>query len=117
MRILACGGRDYLNVKRIHEALSAVHRKHGISVLIHGAAAGADTIAGHWALLHGIDVEEYPADWERYGRRAGPIRNRQMVKLGRPDAVVAFRGGPGTADMVVHALACGLKVWQVDGKL
>ena len=114
MRILVCGGRDYLNVGRIHDALDAVRRKHGIEVLIHGAASGADTIAGSWAMLNGVEVEQYPADWERHGRRAGPIRNRQMVELGRPDAVVAFPGGSGTRDMVEYATFCGIRVWEVD---
>lgn len=68
-------------------------------VLIHGYAPGVDTLADDWGVSHWVKTRRYPADLEKYGRSAGPIRNRQMVKEGRPHLVVAFHGGQGTADM------------------
>ena len=58
----------------------------------------------------------YPAQWDVYGRRAGPIRNQEMIDEGKPDGVVAFPGGKGTADMVRRAEAAGLKVWFPCGR-
>ena len=82
------------------------------SVVIHGGARGADISADVCALAFGIDVEVYPADWAKHGKAAGPIRNAQMLREGRPDAVLAFPGGRGTADMVRRAKRAGVPVWE-----
>lgn len=87
--------------------LAAVERP---SVVIHGGARGADSLAGEVATKAGVPVEVYPAQWEKHGRRAGPIRNQQMLDEGRPDVVLAMPGGVGTADMVRRAKAAGLRV-------
>jgi hypothetical protein len=50
-----------------------------------------------------VPVIEFPANWKVYGRAAGPIRNMKMLLEGKPDLVVAFPGGIGTADMVKKA--------------
>ncbi len=51
-----------------------------------------------------------PAEWSKYGRRAGPIRNKQMLDVGKPHLVVAFPGGAGTANMVKQAKAAGVPI-------
>lgn len=70
----------------------------------HGAARGADAITGNVCAKHGITVIAFPADWGRYGRAAGPIRNRQMLDEFKPDIVYAFHDhlekSKGTRDMV-----------------
>lgn len=105
MRLLVCGGRDYTAVGDAHRMLDALHGLRPIGMLIHGAARGADSIAANWAKTRGIATVAYPADWDRFGKRAGPVRNRQMLHEARPDAVLAFPGGRGTADMVKQARA------------
>jgi hypothetical protein len=79
-------------------------------VIVHGAAVGADQMAGSWARSRGVAEAAFPADWGRDGRAAGPIRNQRMLDEGRPDLVVAFPGGRGTADMVRRARAAGVAV-------
>jgi hypothetical protein len=81
-------------------------------VLVHGAASGADAMAGRWAGANGVSVTTFPADWNRYGRSAGPRRNQAMVDS-EPDLVVAFPGGRGTADMVRRAEAAGIRVLKI----
>jgi hypothetical protein len=61
-----------------------------VGELCHGGAKGADTIAGLIARELGKFVTEFPADWNRYGKGAGPIRNRQMLDEFRPEVVFAF---------------------------
>lgn len=112
MRVLVCGGRDYYRRSDLFMALDALHRRKTITLVIHGAARGADSLAGEWACLNGIDVAEYPADWNKDGKAAGPIRNARMLSEGKPDGVVAFPGGRGTADMIGQAKRAGLKVWE-----
>ncbi len=113
MRILVCGGRDWTDAVRAFEALDAAHKRRTITLLIHGACpSGADKIADFWAFSHGIERLPFPADWKRYGRGAGMIRNQQMIDEGKPDAVIAFPGNNGTADMIAKAQAAGLLVWR-----
>jgi hypothetical protein len=83
------------------------------TLIIHGAAKGADTLAGRWAKEFNIPVLVFPADWKKYGRRAGPIRNAQMLSEGKPNLVVAFPGGRGTANMVGLSQKAGVPVYAV----
>lgn len=99
MRVLVTGGRDFSDLALLTGALDHLHAQHPFTVLIHGDASGADRLSGEWAESRGIQVEARPADWKKHGRAAGPIRNSQMLDE-RPDIVVAFPGGKGTADMV-----------------
>lgn len=111
MRVLVCGGRDYENYDRIREELEDLG---SISLLIHGGARGADSLAARWASENNIRVREFKADWEKYGKRAGPIRNAQMFREGSPDYVLAFKGGRGTADAVRRAKAANIFVREVE---
>jgi predicted Rossmann-fold nucleotide-binding protein len=110
MRILVTGGRTYADP----EAVRVVLRELQPAVVIHGGAPGADRLADQWARANGVRVEPYPADWSR-GPSAGPARNARMVAESRPDLVVAFPGGRGTADMVMRARAAGVEVVEVVG--
>jgi hypothetical protein len=115
MRVLICGGRDFNDAAHLAIVLSGLHAgdRGPFAVLIHGAARGADTLAGEWAQRQRIPVEAYPANWEAEGRAAGPIRNKRMLDDGKPDLVVAFPGGRGTANMVKQATERGVEVLVV----
>jgi hypothetical protein len=91
------------------------------AVICHGAARGADRLAGLWASSRHVVVKPYPADWEKHGRAAGPIRNRLMLDDFHPDLVVAFKDGfdyslesGGTEHMVKIARAAGVECRVVD---
>ncbi len=112
-RVLVCGGRDYADRDAMWSFLDLGHRAGAIEVLIHGGARGADRLAGEWAKQRGVVVLVYPANWKIYGPSAGPLRNQRMLDLGRPDVVVAFPGGDGTADMVRRAVRAGVRVVEV----
>ena len=113
MKVLVCGGRNYNDREHMFSILDRIHQRSGISVIIHGAARGADSLAGQWAQARNIRCDTYPADWNRDGKQAGFIRNRQMLNDSQPDAVVAFPGTAGTAHMVRIAKQAGYKVLQV----
>lgn len=113
MKILVCGGRDYADARALNEALDALHREKTITRLIHGAAGGADSLAAAWARSRGIPALAFPADWKTEGKAAGFVRNARMLRDGRPELVVAFPGGRGTAHMVRLAKAAGISVRQV----
>lgn len=112
-RILVCGSRDYTNRERVRAVLDEYIRgwphKHDAFEVIHGAARGADTLAGEEALDLGFWVRAVPAQWRRYDKRAGIIRNRTMLDL-EPDLVIAFGDGRGTSDTVAEAERRGIPV-------
>jgi len=106
--VLVCGGRDFSDQQYMWALLEREHAKHKFARVIHGAARGADRMSGEWACQSGIPVTTFPADWAKHGKRAGPIRNQQMLDEGKPDLVIAFPGGAGTADMVRRAKAAAV---------
>lgn len=110
MILLVCGGRDFANGRGLHDALDALHGEKPVSRLINGGCRGADVMATQWARYRSIPVSVYHADWKRFGKSAGTIRNAQMLKYGKPDMVLAVAGGPGTADMVARAREAGVLV-------
>lgn len=114
LRIIACGGRDYDDMVTIRRALFALHEgpRGPITLLIHGNARGADQEAGRWATDFKVPCGAVPAEWSKYGKRAGPMRNKQM--LGQHiDLVLAFPGGAGTSDMKRQARRAGVEVIEV----
>lgn len=113
MRVLVCGGRDYADEIMMDEVLSDIDSQRRITTVIEGEARGADTLAREWAERRRIAVRKYPADWANNGKAAGPIRNRQMLVEGKPDLVVAFPGGRGTADMVERSERAGVRIHVV----
>lgn len=108
--ILVCGSRKWADRLPIWDALFRL--RHETELVIHGAARGADTLAGDVCRDLGIPVHEYPADWDRYGKGAGFIRNSRMLKEGQPDLVLAFTEEPegGTAQMVKLARKADVEV-------
>ena len=115
MRVLVCGGRDYLDYIKVQSTLDDLlyGKDPEQVVIIQGGAKGADFLSKVYAYCFGwggIHCEEYPADWKKHGKAAGPIRNQQMLDEGKPDIVVAFPGDRGTADMIERAKKAGVKV-------
>lgn len=70
------GSREWLDQTPVSNRLKLLPPD---TIIVHGACKGADNIAGYVAELLGFEVRRYPADWERYGKGAGPIRNQQML--------------------------------------
>jgi hypothetical protein len=115
LRVIVCGGRDYNDRISLYEALDQIVIEHGpIDVLIHGNQRGADTLADAWARSRGVTPVGVPADWQRYGKSAGPVRNRRMITEHGPDLVIAFPGGRGTANMIGLAHEAEIKVIEIE---
>ncbi len=107
--MLICGSRNWDDWKAIRERMRGLPRG---SIIIQGGARGADRMAADIARGLEMEVREYPARWETYGRSAGPIRNQQMLDEERPDLVMAFADdlatSKGTKDMVERARKAGI---------
>lgn len=99
----------------VYSTLDALHAQFGDDLeLVCGMARGADSHAARWAHDHGVTLHEFPADWRRYGKSAGPRRNARMLEQGQPELVLAFaddlEASRGTADMVTKAEAAKVPV-------
>lgn len=114
MRVLICGGRNFDDSALFSETMTELHAEHKFEMVIHGGAPGADRMADLWARMYGVERMTFPADWNRHGRAAGPIRNQQMLDEGKPDLVIAFPGGRGTRDMMKRAFSAGVKVCPIS---
>jgi hypothetical protein len=109
--VLVCGSRKWSSRPTIEREIRAL----GPNVLIaHGDCRGADKVAASIAESLKLQVLAFPADWETYGKSAGPIRNRRMLTSVEPVLVLAFHNdienSRGTKDMVGFAKACGVPV-------
>jgi hypothetical protein len=115
IKLIFCGDRFWRNKSFIRETMDIIRSNIGEFVVIEGEASGADSFARDIAEDILLKVEPYPADWEKYKKAAGPIRNAQMLKEGKPHGVVAFHRdllySRGTKNMVEQALKAGLPVW------
>ncbi len=124
VRILVCGSRTFSTYNVIEAVLGGINAHFGgDTVIIHGAAPGADRYADKWAKaagkMKGEDLLPFPANWNLHGRAAGPIRNRKMLAEGLPDVVWAFVDKPlaestGTKDMVDIASKAGVQCYVVE---
>lgn len=108
MMVLVCGSRDWADIHAVRIRLIALPPD---THIIHGAARGADTVAAWLAEDFGFTVHAYPADWERHGKRAGFLRNLQMLEQ-EPDLVIAFQlaGSRGTQHTIDEARRRGIPV-------
>lgn len=113
MRVLVCGGRNFEDSEMLDMVLDEVHAETPITLVIQGLQSGADTLAARWADRHHIPCDGYRAEWRRYGKPAGPIRNTRMLTEGEPDLVIAAPGGSGTADMVNQARRANVPVREI----
>jgi hypothetical protein len=111
-RVLVCGGRSYADRHSVYTCLDGLVPKP--TMIIHGGAHGADMLAQDWAVYRQIQRRVFMADWENESRAAGPKRNARMLAEGKPNLVLAFPGGRGTADMVRRARAAGVRVIEVS---
>lgn len=116
-RVLVCGGRNYgwsensnrqkvMDKNKIMELVNTLNKiKDSIEtlnmtmVVIQGEAKGADEWAKKWANANGVSTIDFTPDWDTHGKKAGFIRNSDMLKQGKPNLVVAFSGGNGTKMM------------------
>lgn len=118
MRLLVCGSRLWTDRNDLFRVLDRVHAKVAVTELIQGGARGADALAADWAQARGIPCRTFDADWKQHGKRAGAIRNQQMLDEGSPDAVVAFAidlsSSRGTADMINRARRRELPVFLTE---
>lgn len=101
MIVLISGSREYPKLELVKKIVDDLPCD---TILLNGRAMGVDNVARNQALFNDIIVQDFPADWNRYGRRAGFLRNHIMVDLA--EYVICFWDGKshGTKDVIDYSL-------------
>lgn len=114
------GSRDFSNVSlfrsTIRKYLSDIEDEIEI---VSGGCSGADTMGEWFAEDNDLKLTVFEADWDKYGKAAGPIRNEQMAKYAAESdrgILIAFPIGksPGTRNMIKLANQYGLEVYVAE---
>ncbi len=114
MKVVVTGSRHWTDRRAIMRRLLELPEG---TLIMHGSSGNADWCANEVAGLLGLPTKGFPAQWDRYKKQAGPIRNRKMLDE-KPDLVLAFRKGgpklsPGTTDCGEEAERRGIPVeWE-----
>ena len=109
MRVIIAGGRNYYNYDALLEAVSECGFQ--IDLVVSGGATGVDALGERFAKERDLPLEIFMPDWDKHGKAAGPIRNREMAK--NADALIALWDGQsrGTKNMIETAQKIGLLVY------
>lgn len=109
MKVIVAGSRSITRYSLVARAI--VESGFRVTELFSGTAPGVDQLGEVWASSNGIPVRRFPAEWQKYGKRAGPIRNGKMAK--EAEALVAIWDGVsrGTTDMIHQAQDAGLRIF------
>ena len=111
MKVIIAGSRGIEDYELVKSAVEESGFSEQITAVLSGRARGVDRLGEQWALEQGLEVLPFPAQWKRYGRRAGVLRNKFMVE--NADALIAIWDGKsrGTKNTIEEAKAKGLRVY------
>ena len=110
MKVIVAGGRDFVAKQKHKDWLIEQLEKLKATSIVCGMAKGADTFGKIVGEELGLEILKFPADWNKHGKAAGPIRNNEMAKVA--DACILFPGGVGTADIEQKAQHLIIIKWE-----
>ena len=117
-RVIICGGRDFSDLELCFDSLDHFLAGYDAAEIVSGHARGADLLGEAYARAHRLKLSVFKADWKRYGRGAGPVRNRQMLEYAMEETalVIAFWDGKskGTKNMIDQANKEGARVHIIN---
>lgn len=111
MHVIIAGCRDFNDYSLVEkEVMNYIGKFLHLVEIISGGASGVDALGERFANEHGLPLKVVPADWKKYGKSAGPLRNEQMARMA--GTLIAFWDGKsrGTKNMIETAKKLGLKV-------
>lgn len=110
MKLIIAGGRDFMNYEKLRTCVDDFVQRNEVTEVVSGTARGADVLGEIYAKANGIPVKQFPANWNKHGKKAGYLRNAEMAEYA--DALIAFWDGKskGTKHMIDLAYKHGLQV-------
>jgi hypothetical protein len=114
MKVIIAGSRGFSDFQLLYAKCEEVLANVGEAEIVSGTARGADKLGEHYASLKGHSVIQFPADWDKHGKAAGYIRNKEMADYS--DCLIAFWDGEsrGTKHMIDLATERGLSVHIIN---
>ncbi len=113
MKVIVCGSRDWNDIVVIRDRLTKLQDQCPDAIIIEGGCDGADIMARQVSRAIGLDLVEFPANWTKHGKAAGPIRNIKMLDT-KPSLVIAFHDNlsqsKGTKHITTEARKRGIEV-------
>lgn len=111
MKVIIAGSRDIEDINIVPKAMD---RFYGVNIteVVSGKASGIDTLGEIWAEANDIPVKSFPANWKKYGKAAGPLRNKEMAEYADA-AVVIHNGSKGSLNMISEMKKLGKPVYEV----
>jgi hypothetical protein len=108
MKLIIAGSRNFSDYELLRSTCNEELKN--ITEIVSGTANGADKLGEKYALENNIKIKRFPADWNKYGKSAGYLRNAEMAKYG--DSLIAFWDGKsrGTEHMINLAKKQGIKI-------
>ena len=118
MKIIIAGSREIFDYELLKKFMKKICDQYEITQVISGNAKGMDKCGEYWAVEHGIPIVDMPADWDKHGKAAGPIRNAEMLKISDLILVIKKTESRGSSHMASIAKASGKPtfVYNVDTK-
>lgn len=119
VRVIISGDRRWNCANLARRVIARLVARHGEVDIVQGSADGVDFAFVEAAYDAGCGVCSFPANWEKHGKRAGPLRNQEMINEGADFVIAVHRSlawSRGTGDLVRRALAAGIPVYLIDGE-
>lgn len=108
-KVICAGPRDYYDYDMVVKAIE--ESKFAITELVSGTAQGVDSLGERWAREHLVPIKQYVPNWNKHGKAAGPIRNKEMAEYADALIAVVPYFSKGTANMIKQANELGLKIF------
>lgn len=108
-RVIIAGPRDYFNKEKVYTAIKEAG--FFITEVVSGGAEGVDRLGEEWSKEHNVRIKHFKADWSKYGKSAGPVRNAQMAEYADALIAVVPYFSKGTANMIKQATQMGLETF------
>lgn len=102
MKVIIAGSRNVEDYSLVVKTVAS--SGYDITEVVCGMATGVDTLGERWAVANNIPVKEMPADWNRHGKAAGPIRNKQMAEYADAAIVIWDGKSPGSRNMIENMI-------------
>ena len=114
MKIIIAGTRTFTNYKKLCKVCDHLLQDQTNIEIVSGTCRGTDKLGEQYAKERGCKLTQFPADWNKYGKAAGPKRNQQMANYA--DVLIAFWDGKsrGTKNMIDLAKNADFKIWIIN---